>query len=66
MNRLEKTLDMIENAIMLCEIQIKGWQDAVKYEDYNVNIHYLAELIETEQRKLRALENAKILLKEKK
>ena len=66
MNRLERTLDMIENAIMFCEIQIKSWQDAAKYEGCCVNIHYLAELIETEQRKLRALEAAKMLLKEKK
>ena len=66
MNRLEQTLDMIENAIMICEIQIKGWQDAAKYEGCRINIHYLAELIETEQRKLRALEAAKMLLKEKK
>lgn len=69
MNKLERTLDMIENAIMLCEIQIKSWQDAIKYEefeDYYINIHYLAECIETERRKLRALEAAKMLLKEKK
>ena len=67
MNKLERTLDLIENAIMLCEIQIKSWQDAVKYEGEGLyNIHYLAELIETEQRKLRALEAAKMYLKQNK
>ena len=66
MNKLERILDLIENAIMLCEIQIKSWQDAAKYEGYYKNINYLAELIETEQRKLRALEAAKMYLKQNK
>lgn len=62
MNKLERTLDLIENAIMLCEIQIKSWQDTAKYE----YMKFFDELIETERRKLRALEAAKMLLKENK
>ena len=47
---------------MLCEIQIKSWQDTAKYE----YMKFFDELIETERRKLRALEAAKMLLKENK
>ena len=66
MNKLERTLDMIENAIMLCEIQIKSWQDAVKYEEDYYKIQCFDNFIETEQRKLKALEAAKMYLKQNK